>query len=657
MIELGKVGKFFRAKVFAILMSLVFFSGIVHAAATWEAEYGFVPPNRYFMAETTDGGVVHVGSMSSSGGSLVSIMKHNALGNVEWSRTYKSLHQTSFSATKDGGFILGANGYHGPAIVKLDSVGNIVWGKYYRLPLSDKYDPRYYKRNQKAISVVESKDGGFFFLLRDNIGTSYKRVELNSWMVKIDPNGNVEWQKLLRNTDPYALWKTSDGGYAVEIVWGDFGFIKLNGQGEIQWSKAYRGGGSLDYLRSLVELEDGGYGFAGETLLSGWQAYIPWMMKVDKNGDILWQKRYWIGTRNIVAAAKVSDGGFVLAGSDTHSDSVLLKTDSSGESEWIADMGAGIFHGLRTGSFLQTSDGGYELSRVDTETFRGAPLKLFKLGATLNKCSGDLKKSYVSTSENTFIASELNLMLVDPQSTPVVFNMNDLVQVVWAHKEKILCVSALPEIFVDSTAVNYGFGTAEIGQTEKETLLIANDGSVDLDIRDLAITGADADQFSLSSDCSTVIPGTSCTIDVTFAPTSLGEKNAILKIVSNDPTQPVIEVPLSGEGVDTKPPVVSIATDWALLWPPNHKLIDVLVDGTAADDGSGIASVDITVADEYGKYDATVPGFGNAVALEAWRDGSDKDGRVYTLTAVATDKAGNTSTATTRVLVPHDMRK
>ena len=80
-----------------------------------------------------------------------------------------------------------------------------------------------------------------------------------------------------------------------------------------------------------------------------------------------------------------------------------------------------------------------------------------------------------------------------------------------------------------------------------------------------------------------------------------------------------------------------------------------MINGSAADSGSGIASVLITVTDEYGQYNMTVPGFGNTIQLEAWREGTDKDGRHYTITVVATDKAGNKSTAVTEVLVPHDM--
>jgi alpha-tubulin suppressor-like RCC1 family protein len=107
----------------------------------------------------------------------------------------------------------------------------------------------------------------------------------------------------------------------------------------------------------------------------------------------------------------------------------------------------------------------------------------------------------------------------------------------------------------------------------------------------------------------------------------------------------------------TAPAIPSFGTDAAILWPPNHKMVNVVIGGSVAESGSGIASAIITVADEYGICDRSVQGFGSVIPLEAWREGSDMDGRLYTITAVVTDNAGNRSTGTTMVLVPHNMSK
>lgn len=107
----------------------------------------------------------------------------------------------------------------------------------------------------------------------------------------------------------------------------------------------------------------------------------------------------------------------------------------------------------------------------------------------------------------------------------------------------------------------------------------------------------------------------------------------------------------------TTPTIPSVVATPNILWPPNHKMVDVRINGSATDDMSGIASVVITVTDEYGIYNMTVPEFGSTIQLEAWREGADKNGRVYTITVIVTDIAGNQSIAITRIVVPHDIRK
>jgi hypothetical protein len=113
---------------------------------------------------------------------------------------------------------------------------------------------------------------------------------------------------------------------------------------------------------------------------------------------------------------------------------------------------------------------------------------------------------------------------------------------------------------------------------------------------------------------------------------------------------------LASAPADTTPPALTLTPSTGLLWPPNKKLVAVRIDGLATDE-TQLAGVEITVSDEYGSMTGQiVPGFGSTVWLEAWRDGNDLDGRVYTITAVATDAAGNRSERTASVVVPHDMR-
>lgn len=109
--------------------------------------------------------------------------------------------------------------------------------------------------------------------------------------------------------------------------------------------------------------------------------------------------------------------------------------------------------------------------------------------------------------------------------------------------------------------------------------------------------------------------------------------------------------------IDKTPPKLSITATPDTIWPPDNKMVDVTIKGEATDNLSGIDTLTFKVTDEYGKVQPSISGFGSIIKLEASRDGNDKDGRTYTISATAKDKAGNESTTSAIVIVPHDQRK
>lgn len=111
-----------------------------------------------------------------------------------------------------------------------------------------------------------------------------------------------------------------------------------------------------------------------------------------------------------------------------------------------------------------------------------------------------------------------------------------------------------------------------------------------------------------------------------------------------------------------QPPVVnSVTANPNQLWPPNHKAVDVTitVHATDPDGDEDIVSITYSVADEYGIYDVAetdLPEDG-VISLIAWRDGEDKDGRVYTVTVTVYDAEGLSDGGSVDVVVPHDQGK
>jgi hypothetical protein len=117
--------------------------------------------------------------------------------------------------------------------------------------------------------------------------------------------------------------------------------------------------------------------------------------------------------------------------------------------------------------------------------------------------------------------------------------------------------------------------------------------------------------------------------------------------------------------VDATPPVIGTVTATPnVLWPPNHRMVSVLVSVSVSDicDGASVCkiiSVDINepingTGDGNTAVDLEFTG-NLTVNLRAERAGSGA-GRVYTITVVCTDTSGNSSTTAVAVTVPHDMR-
>jgi N-acetylneuraminic acid mutarotase len=121
---------------------------------------------------------------------------------------------------------------------------------------------------------------------------------------------------------------------------------------------------------------------------------------------------------------------------------------------------------------------------------------------------------------------------------------------------------------------------------------------------------------------------------------------------------------------DTLPPSLTLYTDSAALWPPNHEKIPVRVWWEASDlcDPASIAVQLITATssepdDALGNDDGATTGDiqsadigtpDTALLLRAERNGKGP-GRVYTLTYRAQDGSGNTTPAIATVTVPHDL--
>jgi hypothetical protein len=118
--------------------------------------------------------------------------------------------------------------------------------------------------------------------------------------------------------------------------------------------------------------------------------------------------------------------------------------------------------------------------------------------------------------------------------------------------------------------------------------------------------------------------------------------------------------------IDKVAPVLTLIPSTQTLWPANHKLVTVTISLNGEDEGSGVNTILLTsitsneadngLGDGNTTEDiagADIGTFDTEFQLRAERSGKGQ-GRIYLITYTITDFAGNKSTATVEITVPHN---
>lgn len=301
------------------------------------------------VVQTTDGGYAVAGSTRSfgAGWSDFWLVRTDSLGNTEWNKTYGGEGEdvaNSVIEASDGGYALAGRAASDLWVVKTDSAGNMQWNKTYGST----------DGSTEASSIVQTSDGGYAVAGYTDFVPS---VGGPFWLVKLDSNGKMLWNKTYGGNGASSVILTSDGGYALAGYIGsdmpDFWLVKTDSAGREEWSKNY-GGAGKDIAFSVVQANDGGYALAGWTYSYGGGGMNIWLVKTDSNGNAEWNRTY--GGGSAWSMVKTRDGGYALAGTK------LVKTDAEGNMQWnrtLSESGQAQIYSL-----VQTTDGGFALAGV-----------------------------------------------------------------------------------------------------------------------------------------------------------------------------------------------------------------------------------------------------------------------------------------------------
>ena len=103
----------------------------------------------------------------------------------------------------------------------------------------------------------------------------------------------------------------------------------------------------------------------------------------------------------------------------------------------------------------------------------------------------------------------------------------------------------MPDISVAQTPIE--FGSIKVGKKATKTLKIGNNGTGDLVI---TLSGLQETDFSIQGSSSVTLKAKkSYSLKILFTPKSAGLRTSTLRITSNDPDRPTMDIPLTGTGL------------------------------------------------------------------------------------------------------------
>lgn len=183
--------------------------------------------------------------------------------------------------------------------------------------------------------------------------------------------GEIDWIKNFGGSgedSAHSIIATSDGGYAVfghtnsidgdvsdktmQVV--DYWLMKLDAQGNLQWNKTYGGSGE-DKGRAVIQTSDGGYALTGYAQSADGDGsnnegfHDNWIVRVDAQGTILWEKSFgFSGHDHSYDIMQTEDGGLFFTG---HLDITAAREDGFTEKgASLTRHGVGEFWGTRLDS-------------------------------------------------------------------------------------------------------------------------------------------------------------------------------------------------------------------------------------------------------------------------------------------------------------------
>ena len=360
-----------KTKNIFLLFFLIQLNSNIIGQITFQKSYGLnsIQSYAYSIKQTADSGYICMGGTLNPTGQTnmdISLIKTNQFGDTIWTKligTTGTEYGNIIQITNDNGFIVDGwsrqlGGNQEIYLIKMNNNGDTLWTRLFSTPLADSW----------PYGIVQTNDSGFVILGVQSLGG----CDYNSYLFKIDQNGNFIWIKTYNYIVGTSLVKTKDNGFL--FVGNAAGFstnaykglfiVKTDFNGDTVWTKHYNKiNTSIIKPYSVQQLSDDGYIVTGGIQDSTTQYYDQYLLKMNSIGQIDWIKQYDFGNFEISESVKqTTDGGFIFSGyigdlSSSIRNSMIVKTNSTGIVLWSYKYGTTdneYFHDI-----LLTFENGY----------------------------------------------------------------------------------------------------------------------------------------------------------------------------------------------------------------------------------------------------------------------------------------------------------
>ena len=344
---------------------------------------------------TQDGGYAVLGYTQSNDGDISNkpdnsfsfwLLKFDENNTLEWEKTYGGTlddRGAGLVTTLDGGYIItgyvssndgdvSVNGGNQDFwIAKLNASGNLLWEKSFGYTGSD-----------RAYSIINTQDNGVLISgvldVTASAGQGNTKQQASSlhaggdyWAVKLNSSGTTEWTKYFGGNlsdDPFGIAETDNGSFIlvgssdsadVDITNNkgsyDYWVVSISNLGIIEWEKSF-GGAEIDEARGITKTSDGNFIIIGNTrsddqdITTNHGASDIWMVKINDDGDMLWEKNIGGTGFDIGYSIKPSNTGFLISGASRsqnidisqnngQNDALVANIDANGNVLWLSTIG------------------------------------------------------------------------------------------------------------------------------------------------------------------------------------------------------------------------------------------------------------------------------------------------------------------------------